>query len=126
MSALEEGADPEIEDPKSKTSALTIARLRNNGPVAQIILDRILLNAADSGNHDKLVWALNEGADKDAKDPEFNATPIILASLHGHERCARELKERGAALDIKDDLGLDAMDWALHGRHSGVVAILKS
>lgn len=126
LRALEDGADPEIVDPKTKTSALTIARLKNNGPVAQIILDRILLKAAENGDRGKLVWALDEGANIEAKDPEFNATPIIFASINGHADCVHELKIRGADKNYRDDLGMDAVDWAVRSWHPQVEAILRS
>ncbi len=140
-SAFADGADPEAMDQKSKSTPLTYVRMQRirafdaekgaepDNPnysknrisafappndytkVENLILDRILLKAAEAGDISKMGWAMDEGADKDAVDPDFKASAAIVAASQGHFDAVSVLRERGADMEKRDVYGMDIEDW---------------
>jgi len=140
--AIEEGADLEALEPKSKSSPLTIVRMQrikavdsekeaSKDPLVsatkrmisayapsgayteleQFILDRILLKAAETGDISKMEWALDEGADKDAVEPDFKASAAVVAASLGFFDAVAVLRERGADMEKRDVFGMAVQDW---------------
>jgi len=140
-SAFADGADPEAMHQKSKSTPLTYVRMqrirafdaekgaeqdssiygRNSSPafappsdytkVENLILDKILLKAAGCGDVGKMEWALDEGASKEAMDPDFEASAVVVAASAGHFDAVRMLRDRGADMDKRDIYGMNVWEW---------------
>jgi len=50
----------------------------------------------------------------------------MKASQNGHIEVVRELIERGADINAKDDYGETALDWARWNDHQDIVALLSA
>jgi|GEM_PF-250450 len=62
-------------------------------------------NATIGGDVAAIRKQLDAGVDVNAKAPTGNATPLVLAALHGQVKAAELLIEKGAGLDIPSDSG---------------------
>ena len=125
------------------TTQLIRAALLNNLPrVLQLIqlcapLDLVdetqgssALHWACSMGHEHVAQALldgkyeGRGATVDLRN-KFSQTPLMRASIGGHEAVVRLLLARGAKQELQSDIGYyTALHWAVQGNHANVVALL--
>ncbi len=85
---LEAGMSPDAPDPEGRTA---------------------LVAAADKGRLEIVQLLLDRGAKVDFRDGKYRATPLIWASLGGHEPVAQLLLARGADPKAKQQQGVDAL-----------------
>ncbi len=71
----------------------------------------LLTQAVTSGNVQAVSTALANGADVDERNAG-GQTAIILAVIFGHTNLVRLLVNAGADPRLRDNLGLDAIEWA--------------
>ncbi len=100
---------------------LMMAALRGNVAAVQQLLDRgaavnrdgwAPLHYAASGPEPKVVaLLLSRGATVDAPSPN-RSTPLMLACRFGPEGAVDLLLQAGASLQLRNDLGMDAVDFA--------------
>lgn len=79
--------------------------------------DRILLDAARSGDTAAVVRALDAGADPEARD-EDGRSALLRAALHDHVETARVLVGRGADVNARD--ARQDSPWLVTGVTGGV------
>jgi hypothetical protein len=83
-----------------------------------------LWDAARAGDEGRVVKALDQGADIDAKS-RYGATALIFAADKGHLHVVRLLLERGADANVQDTFyRFRAIDMALTNGHARVATLL--
>ncbi|MEZ5400907.1 MAG: ankyrin repeat domain-containing protein [Bryobacteraceae bacterium] len=91
---------------------------------------RALALAAMHGHPDVVAMLLDAGEDPNRFNPKGNhahSTPLHQAALAGHLSVVRVLVERGARVDIEDEIyHASALGWARHGGRDEVAAYLES
>lgn len=101
---VDAGANPDLTDRKTSTTALMTAAQRNNSDMAKMLIQR------------------KANLDKEDKSGE---TALIKASRLGHEDIVRMLIDAGADLDHQDYTGRSALRYAEDGRKRRVVDLLR-
>src|SRR5262245_48464482 len=87
-------------------------------------LNEQLLEAARTGNLQRVQELLNKGADIQTKN-KYGTTPLFFAAAKGHLEVARFLLEKGADPNQKDTFyGSTAIEWAAQEGHFDVVKLL--
>ena len=82
------------------------------------------MNAARYGHDTVIPLLLEADAQIDAQNKNGD-TPLILASYNGKEAAVRELLKGNPNLDLKDELGKTALDWARErNQHQSIVNLL--
>lgn len=66
---------------------------------------------------------LEADAQIDAQD-EDGTTPLMIASIQGKEAAVRELLKGNPNLDLKNEYGRTALDWAREEDHQSIVNLL--
>jgi hypothetical protein len=74
-------------------------------------LTRSLLRAASEGDTSLIKSLLAQGADVNSSNAA-GQTALMLGAAFGHENVVQFLLTVGARLDLQDELGLSALDWA--------------
>ena len=125
------------------TTQVIRAALLNNLPrVLQLIQIGVPLDLVDeTWGWSALLWASfmghehvakalldgkyeGRGATVELRD-KFSQTPLMRASIGGHEAVVRLLLARGAKQELQSDIGYyTALHWAVQGNHANVVALL--
>ena len=70
-----------------------------------------LTNAVTSGDESAVGTLLANGADVNERT-SGGQTPLILAVIFGHTELVRVLVKAGADPELRDNLGLNAVEWA--------------
>ena len=77
--------------------------------------DLEILEAAQLGDSEAVQALLDSGANVEARDFEFEATPLMVAAGQGHLDIVRTLLGAGADVDASDKDGWTALMWAAQG-----------
>lgn len=64
-----------------------------------------LVAAARDGRLEAVQILVDNGADLEARDPEYRRTPLAWAAFHGHHEIVAYLLEQGANPHVKDAYG---------------------
>lgn len=80
--------------------------------------------AATSGSLPIVRHLLEHSAYIDAESPN-KTTPLMMAARAGHEKIVRLLLEEGADVLLKNELGLDAVDFARSQERTVIVRLLE-
>ena len=75
-------------------------RVIEAAPLSQLEADVQLLEAAENGNIDRIIYALDNGADVNTKDWE-GLTPLHRAAFYDHEEAVSLLIKEGADLKAR-------------------------
>lgn len=114
---LDAGADPQLRDSEGLTArdhaerkeqAAVLEVFRARGIVNQQAPDERLLAAAEAGNREAALAALQDGANVNARDGRrrfARFTPLLLAAEAGHADLVDFLLQRGADLNAHDGEG---------------------
>src|SRR5436190_597489 len=102
---LQAGMNPNVQDPRDGRTVLISAAARGDCGVGKAMLE---------GN-----------ADPNVKN-KVGGTPLMWASVYGHDEAVKFLLKRKADPNLKDQDGLTARDWAVKNHRSSVVSILRS
>jgi ankyrin repeat protein len=85
--------------------------------------------AAQLGRTDVVRLLVEAGEDPNRRNPagmHAHATPLHHAALGGHAETARLLAERGARVDIEDEIYRSTpVGWAEHGGHAAIAEALR-
>ena len=84
-----------------------------------------LTNAVQSGDEEAVSASLANGADVN-ETTGGGQTALILAVIFGHTNLVKLLMKAGANPHLRDNLGLDAIEWAQRRGLTEAVAILKN
>jgi ankyrin repeat protein len=116
------GIDPEIKSRNGDT-ALMIAAYKANLPAVDALLAKgvevnrpgwtALHYAAASGSNDIVRRLLDKSAYIDAESPN-KTTPLMMAVRGGHIQTVKLLMDEGADATLKNELGMNAIDFAEH------------
>ena len=88
--------------------------------------NKMLLDAAYTGDHTKVLKALNAGAKLNVKDKD-GMMPIHHAAARGHSKTANALAKAGAKLHVEDKQGYTPSDLAMErGDHKMVDLLAKA
>jgi ankyrin repeat protein len=80
--------------------------------------------AATSGNAQVLRLLLERHAYIDAESPN-GTTPLMMASRYGSAQAVALLIEAGADVSLRNQLGLDALDFAVQGERVDAIGLLR-
>jgi ankyrin repeat protein len=80
--------------------------------------------AASGGHVDIIRWLLDENAYIDAASPN-RTTPLMMAARYGSDDAVKALLQAGADANLKNDLGLSAMDFANQAGRTGAAALIS-
>jgi ankyrin repeat protein len=116
-------------------TALMIAAFNGEAAAAARLIDKgaeinrpgwtALHYAAASGNLPIVRNLLDHSAYIDAESPN-KTTPLMMAARAGHEKVVILLLEEGADVMMKNELGLDAIDFAKSQERTAIVRILAA
>jgi hypothetical protein len=123
---------------ESSTQLIRAAYLNNLPRVLQLIqlgapLDLVVeygysaLTFASEQGHEHVVKALLDGKYEGRGanvNLDRNDTPLMRASLYGHEAVVRLLLSRGAKQELQDNGNDTALHWAVYGDNPVIVALL--
>ena len=134
-----------LEDNQRRTPLMLAASSGNVEVVKALLegkensrLSESLMIAAAQGYTDVIRLLLDAGTQVNAKDykpepwnlhnPHYKRcdfTPLIHATINGHEEVVKLLLSRGADTLLKDSSGKDALTWAQEKGHLGLVKVLE-
>ena len=84
-------------------------------PSPQEVPDQALLMASEAGRADLVRFALDNGADADARDSRSEGnTTLMLAAKNGHREVVSVLLDRGASVNSQSNDGWTALMQAAH------------
>ncbi len=86
-------------------------------------LERMLLQAAESGAHGRLIEILGDNANPNCRNRDNN-TPLLLAAANGHLRIVEYLLDNGASIEDRNNKGDTALHAAAENGHVAVVELL--
>lgn len=111
-------------------TALMIAAWTGNLPAVKALVEKgaqvnkpgwaPLHYAAGSGNLDVIRYLLEEHAYIDAESPN-RTTPLMMAAWLGHIHAVKLLLDEGADASLRNDKGMDVVDFARDGEHPDIV-----
>jgi len=84
-----------------------------------------LTNAVTSGDESAVSALLADGADVNERT-SGGQTPLILAIVFGHKNLVQVLVKAGADPEARDNLGLNAVDWAKRRGLTEVLEVLRN
>jgi ankyrin repeat protein len=86
---------------------------------------RMALHVATRNDHTGIIDLLcsTPGAEVDAQDNE-GFSPLLVASIYGHEDAVRTLLARGARQELQDSAGRTALHWAIILNRASIVELL--
>ncbi|HEV2610855.1 MAG TPA: ankyrin repeat domain-containing protein [Noviherbaspirillum sp.] len=115
---------------KNGDTALMIAAFKGNKQVVEMLLARgaevnqtgwtALHYAAAVGNNDIVSMLLEKHAYIDAEAPN-KTTPMMMAARSGHIMTVKLLLDEGADPTLKNELGMNAIDFAKKYEHTEIV-----
>jgi ankyrin repeat protein len=83
------------------------------------------LHYAASGGHTEIIrLLLDENAYIDAESPN-GTTPLMMAARYGNSKAVQLLIEEGSDIQLKNQLGLGAIDFAKQGNRPDSLALLE-
>lgn len=110
-------------------TALMIACFKGNKAAVQALLERgaevnrpgwtPLHYAAYSGNNEVVRMLLDKAAYIDAESPN-KTTPLMMAAMSGKIYTVKLLLDEGADLTLRNDLGMNAVDFAVKHEHPDI------
>ena len=116
-------------------SALMLACIKGNLPMARLLIKReadinhpgwTALHYAASGGHAEIIrLLLDESAYIDAESPN-GTTPLMMAARYGNSKAVQLLIDEGSDIQIKNQLGLNAIDFAKQGSRPDSLALLEA
>jgi hypothetical protein len=109
--------------PETK-SVEPVAETANPEPPTAKAPDISLWEAAMNGNIEAVTQHLAAGADVNAKDDNWGATPLHFAARNGHKNVAELLVVKGAAMNTKDDDGRTPLHMVADIGHNGIAELL--
>jgi ankyrin repeat protein len=83
-----------------------------------------IVQAAVDGNAAAVSQLLSQGANPDARRSD-GRTALMEAARLGRYDIVRELLVKGGQRDLKDREGRTAFDFAVEGKHSDIIALLR-
>lgn len=86
--------------------------------------ENILEMGAGNGNKPMIQLALLLGADIETKYTDIYMTPLMIASIEGHDNTVDLLVERGANLSARDLWGQSPLHYALRRQHMSTMDTL--
>ena len=120
---------------KHGESALMLASLRGNLPLAKLLIRRdadvnhpgwTALHYASSGGHTEIIQLLlDKSAYIDAESPN-GTTPLMMAARYGNSKAVQLLIDEGADVQLKNQLGLSALDFAKQGNRPDSSALIEA
>ena len=115
-------------------NALMIASWRGNLRAVEMLVEKgaeinrpgwtPLHYAAGNGHLDVIRFLLEHHAYIDAESPN-RTTPLMMAAWRGHILAVKLLLDEGADASLKNDKGMDVIDFARHGQHPDIVMGLE-
>ena len=119
----------EIQD-KAGENAMMLAALNGDMPMVQLLIAKDaevnkkgwapLHYAAANGNDDIVKLLLDHSAYVDAGSPN-GTTPLMMAARGGHISTVKLLLDNGADLNVKNQIGMNALDFAKQYKEPDVV-----
>lgn len=116
-----------------ESSLLGLARRGKTGPVLAYLnecdahpqeLSEALFPAADAGHAPVITILLDRGADPNARDRGWKATPVGRAAMSGHADCVQYLIDKGADPNAVDRFGYTPLMRAAFSGHADCCWIL--
>jgi ankyrin repeat protein len=129
--------------PKAKTevrnendeSALMLAALKGYFPLVKLLVEKDadvnkpgwtpLHYAATAGNVPIIELLLENSAYIDAESPN-GSTPLMMAAMYGSPESVKTLIQAGADLNVKNQLGLTALDFAVRGNRQNSKELIET
>lgn len=135
---LAAGVNPNEADTFGITPLINTAKV-GNIPAMQLLLDggalinytaapihqTALLVASSFGQLPAVKFLIEKGADLNAPDTN-GVTPLIAATQNGLFDVAEELSRAGADKEIRDAVGLSALDYANNGGNAALIELLSA
>lgn len=90
----------------------------------QSLKDAAILKNAKSGNTEKVLELLNDGADINATD-KFGNTPLHFAIRHKHQQVASVLIKNGANINAAGELGNTPLHLSVYTNQNDVTTLLN-
>jgi uncharacterized protein len=122
-------ANIEIQD-KAGENAMMLAALNGDLPMVQMLVSKDaevnkkgwapLHYAAANGHDDVVKLLLDHSAYVDAGSPN-GTTPLMMAARGGHVSTVKLLLDNGADLNVKNQIGMNALDFAKQYKEPDVV-----
>ena len=116
-------------------SALMLACIKGHLPMARLLIKReadinhpgwTALHYAASGGHTEIIrLLLDENAYIDAESPN-GTTPLMMAARYGNSKAVQLLIEEGSDIQLKNQLGLSAIDFAKQGNRPDSLTFLEA
>jgi ankyrin repeat protein len=116
-------------------SALMLACIKGHLPMARLLIKReadvnhpgwTALHYAASGGHTEIIrLLLDENAYIDAESPN-GTTPLMMAARYGNSKAVQLLIEEGSDIQLKNQLGLGAIDFAKQGNRPDSLSLLEA
>lgn len=116
-------------------SVLMLAALKGYLPLVKKLVERDadvnktgwtpLHYAASAGQVGVIEYLLDNSAYIDAESPN-GTTPLMMAAMYGSPQAVKVLIQAGADLNIKNQLGLSALDFAVRGNRQNAKELIET
>jgi len=116
-------------------SVLMLAALKGYLPLVKKLVERDadvnktgwtpLHYAASAGQVPVIEYLLDNSAYIDAESPN-GTTPLMMAAMYGSPQAVKVLIQAGADLNIKNQLGLSALDFAVRGNRQNAKELIET
>ncbi|XP_014676381.1 PREDICTED: ankyrin-1-like [Priapulus caudatus] len=134
---LEAGADPNVDETKSRVRLLVMAVREGEEAMVRMLLSHgadanaadsyrqtSLLIVARSGQLDIMRMLLEAGADPNVAETKSGVTPLMMASRNGKEAMARMLLSHGADANAAESHGLTSLHIAVRSGQLDIMRLL--
>ena len=130
---LQRGAQVDLQDTDGST-ALMLASDNEDMDIAKLLMDHgakvgrdhVLVAACMSGDDSLVLSLINSGVNVNClvKIDGSEWSPLMMASSEGHTDIVKLLLQRGAQVDLQDNVGLTALMWASEAGNVETVQLL--